>query len=187
MKKQLISVAAIALTSALLSTPALAHVKGGAVISGNKNAITSGNGNCVTVASGSDIAKCHGAKPKKSKPIASKILTLVGGALFATNSAELSAGGKAALDDFASRSTALEVTNITVVGHADSRGDEAYNLALSQRRAATVKDYLVSKGINASKIFTSGLGEAKPIASNDTAAGRAQNRRVELSVTGLRR
>lgn len=69
---------------------------------------------------------------------------------------------------------------ITVIGFTDSIGSEAYNLRLSQRRADATADYLVSQGVARSQIVTDGLGEAEPRASNDTEAGRAQNRRVEI-------
>jgi len=70
-----------------------------------------------------------------------------------------------------------------VAGHTDSRGTDKYNLGLSDRRAAVVRDYLISKGIDADRMTSAGYGEARPIASNDTDAGRAQNRRTELVIT----
>ncbi|MFN8627242.1 MAG: OmpA family protein [Candidatus Binatia bacterium] len=72
--------------------------------------------------------------------------------------------------------------DIVVEGHTDSVGTEQYNLGLSRRRAETVRTYLVDHGIARSRITAEGLGEAKPVASNDSADGRAQNRRVELHV-----
>ena len=69
---------------------------------------------------------------------------------------------------------------VSVEGHTDSVGSVAYNQTLSERRATTVRDYLVSQGIDASRITTRGFGKSKPIASNDTAEGRAENRRVEI-------
>jgi len=72
--------------------------------------------------------------------------------------------------------------DIIVEGHTDSIGTEEYNLGLSRRRAATVRTYLVEHGVAASRITAEGMGESKPVASNDTADGRAQNRRVELHV-----
>jgi len=72
--------------------------------------------------------------------------------------------------------------DIVVEGHTDSIGTEQYNLRLSRRRADTVRRYLVDHGIAASRITAEGFGESKPVASNDTADGRAQNRRVELHV-----
>jgi len=72
--------------------------------------------------------------------------------------------------------------DIIVEGHTDSIGTEEYNLGLSRRRAGTVRTYLVDHGIASSRITAEGMGESKPVASNDTADGRAQNRRVELHV-----
>src|SRR6056297_2175132 len=102
---------------------------------------------------------------------------------FGFDSAELDRSSKAALD----RAVAVikshsEAVNLNVVGHTDSRGDEAYNQKLSERRADAVVDYLVSKGVSRSSLSSSGKGESEPMASNDTEDGRAQNRRVELVV-----
>jgi OOP family OmpA-OmpF porin len=69
---------------------------------------------------------------------------------------------------------------VSVEGHTDAVGSEAYNQKLSERRAAAVRDYLVQHGIEASRISTRGFGKSKPVASNDTAAGRTQNRRAEV-------
>ena len=71
---------------------------------------------------------------------------------------------------------------LIVEGHTDSIGSEKYNMKLSQRRANAVREYLVQHGISASRIRSEGFGESNPVASNDTADGRAQNRRVELHV-----
>ena len=73
------------------------------------------------------------------------------------------------------------LVSISIVGHTDSVGSDAYNQDLSERRAAAVRDYLVSQGIDAAKISASGKGESSPIATNDTAEGRQQNRRVDVS------
>jgi OOP family OmpA-OmpF porin len=70
--------------------------------------------------------------------------------------------------------------DIVVEGHTDSVGTDQYNLGLSRRRAETVQTYLVDHGVARSRITAEGMGESKPVASNDSADGRAQNRRVEL-------
>ena len=72
------------------------------------------------------------------------------------------------------------------VGHTDSVGTDAYNQKLSERRAAAVKAYLVSKGIAANRVYTEGKGEKSPVADNKTKEGRAKNRRVEIEVVGTR-
>jgi OOP family OmpA-OmpF porin len=71
---------------------------------------------------------------------------------------------------------------VRVEGHTDSTGDAKYNLGLSYRRAESVKNYLVSKGIDANRLSVVGFGEDKPLVSNKTRAGRAVNRRVEFKV-----
>jgi OOP family OmpA-OmpF porin len=72
------------------------------------------------------------------------------------------------------------VTRVEVGGHTDGRGSEAHNLALSQRRAETVRAYLIEKGLSAERLVARGYGKAQPAADNATAAGRYRNRRVEL-------
>jgi OOP family OmpA-OmpF porin len=69
-----------------------------------------------------------------------------------------------------------------IQGHTDSQGDNAMNLDLSKRRAAAVRQYLISKGIAGERMRTQGFGETRPVADNGTAAGRAKNRRVEFKV-----
>ncbi|MFV9675756.1 MAG: OmpA family protein, partial [Anaerolineales bacterium] len=73
---------------------------------------------------------------------------------------------------------------IEIVGHTDNVGDENDNKVLSEQRAVSVRDYLVSKGLDDSKVVTTGMGAALPMASNDTEEGRAKNRRVEILVLG---
>jgi hypothetical protein len=76
-----------------------------------------------------------------------------------------------------------EGAKLTIEGHADSQGADAYNLSLSQRRTESVKTYLMGKGIMESRLTAVGYGETKPIDDNSTAAGRAKNRRVELKTS----
>jgi outer membrane protein OmpA-like peptidoglycan-associated protein len=73
-------------------------------------------------------------------------------------------------------------SNLLIVGHTDSQGDDAYNQALSQRRANAASAYLQSQGVPTSRISTSGRGESEPIATNDTEAGKQLNRRVEVAI-----
>jgi OOP family OmpA-OmpF porin len=73
---------------------------------------------------------------------------------------------------------------VVAEGHTDAVGSDEYNQALSLRRANAVRDYLVAGGIDAARIQVEGYGESRPVASNDTDDGRAQNRRTELRVSG---
>lgn len=102
---------------------------------------------------------------------------------FGFDSSNLTSAAMANLDKLAEVLKNNPDTNINIYGHTDSKGSDEYNLSLSERRAAAVKSYLVSKGIASSRILTMGVGEKEPIASNDTAEGRAQNRRVEFAIT----
>ena len=75
---------------------------------------------------------------------------------------------------------------VIATGHTDSIGTDEYNQKLSERRAAAVKDYLVSKGMPAAKITTIGKGESQPVATNKTAEGRQKNRRVDIEFKGVK-
>jgi len=86
------------------------------------------------------------------------------------------------LDEAASILNENTGSSVSVGGHTDSVGTDAYNQGLSERRAMSVKDYLVGKGVDGSRLSSMGYGESNPIAANDTADGRALNRRVELNL-----
>jgi len=73
---------------------------------------------------------------------------------------------------------------LEVEGHTDSIGADAYNQQLSEDRGGSVRDYLVGQGISSTSVSSKGFGKAQPVASNDTASGRQQNRRVELVISG---
>ncbi|MDQ6972012.1 MAG: OmpA family protein [Mariprofundaceae bacterium] len=116
--------------------------------------------------------ECH-------KPVEVIALT---GVNFKTNSAELTPASTAILDAAVATLNKRSNIRVEIGAHTDSRGQETYNQQLSEKRAMSVGDYLVSHGINADRLAMHGYGEAKPIADNATAEGRAQNRRVELTV-----
>lgn len=101
---------------------------------------------------------------------------------FATDSAIFQSGFNSVLDSVAKVLAEYSKTIIYVTGHTDSTGSDAYNNTLSQNRASAVANYLSLRGVNASRMVVRGMGKTSPIASNDTAEGRAQNRRVELSI-----
>jgi OOP family OmpA-OmpF porin len=105
--------------------------------------------------------------------------------LFDFDKSELKPEGKKALDELIGKIKSVDLQLAIAVGHTDSVGSEAYNLALSTRRAESVKSYMVSQGLPANKITTVGKGESQPVASNDTAQGRAKNRRVDIEVQVL--
>ncbi|MDX2422346.1 MAG: OmpA family protein [Amphritea sp.] len=107
-------------------------------------------------------------------------------ALFERRSGDLSKQGKILLEKnrVEARQMLSRASFIEIVGHTDDVGDDNYNMALSKQRAASVRDYLVSKGLDASKIVTTGMGETMPTASNSTPEGRAENRRVEILLLG---
>ena len=99
---------------------------------------------------------------------------------FAFDSAQLTAEAKSILRDAVPAINANPSDRISIEGHTDSTGSDAYNSQLSQRRARSVAEYLVSQGVSGSRLNTAGKGESNPIASNDTREGRALNRRVEI-------
>lgn len=102
---------------------------------------------------------------------------------FDTNKSTLTSTAKANLDKLLPVFNEYPDTNISIYGYTDSTGEDAYNLKLSAQRAATVKSYLSAKGLASSRFVTTGMGEVEPIASNETADGKSQNRRVEFAIT----
>lgn len=114
------------------------------------------------------------------------VLNMPGSITFGFNSSELNPAFYSVLDKVAAVANQNPSTILEVAGHTDSVGSDAYNDALSQRRAQAVASYLMSRSVNAQRLMTVGGGERYPVASNDTEAGRAQNRRVEISVMPVR-
>lgn len=111
------------------------------------------------------------------------VITMSGAVLFATGQHTLLPIAKEKLNDVAQAIKDQGYKKIVVEGHTDSRGSPAKNEALSLERAQEVRSYLISQGIESSKIEARGYGERRPVATNDTPEGRANNRRVELVVT----
>ena len=112
-----------------------------------------------------------------------KKLTLEG-VNFEFDSAKLTGDSGETLDRVAASLRDWPEIRVEIGGHSDSKGGDEYNRSLSQRRAESVRDYLVSKGVKASRLEAKGYGETRPEADNDTAEGRAKNRRVELTKLG---
>jgi outer membrane protein OmpA-like peptidoglycan-associated protein len=102
---------------------------------------------------------------------------------FDVNKSTLTTQAKANLDKLVPVFNSYADTNIEIFGYTDNTGKPEYNLTLSQKRAESVKAYLISKGLVASRFKTTGFGIADPIASNDTKEGQSQNRRVEFAIT----
>lgn len=136
-------------------------------------------------------------KPVAPKPAAEKV-TLAADTLFAYDKADLTTIGKVKLSEFAIKAKALAIEVIIAVGHADRLGSDKYNQSLSERRAATVKEYLVSKDIDPNRIYTEGKGESAPVTKDCVKMGPESgknaklveclqpDRRVEIEVIGTK-
>ena len=176
------------------------------VSDGSGGAVRDGSGDCVLGAIGNMLEECMPAAalikadpvpvampkpvpPPPPKPIV-KVLNLneAGGSNFAFDSAKLTDKARGQLSGFVNnvKSSNVAPTSITVVGHTDSIGSDACNQTLSEKRANSVASYLNSQGMNRGIMQVSGRGESQPAASNTTKAGRAENRRVDIRVTGRR-
>jgi OmpA-OmpF porin, OOP family len=135
-------------------------------------------------------APAPAAKPApqaaKPKPVAEKI-TFAADVLFDFDKSVIKPDGKSKLDDLANKMKGINLEVVIAIGHADAIGSDAYNQALSVRRAEAVKAYFVSRGIEGNRVYTEGKGEKQPVADNKTAAGRAKNRRSEIEVIGTRK
>lgn len=101
---------------------------------------------------------------------------------FASGKADIAPNFRPVLDKFASSLAANPVTLVTIVGHTDSTGSDAINQPLSMNRATHTRDYLVNRGVAARRFTVDGRGASEPVVSNDSAANRARNRRVEIFV-----
>lgn len=121
-------------------------------------------------------------KVAEPEPQAPEVITLSdqGNVLFAFDSAELTPAAQQQLQGLVERLNSPQVLSIRVVGHTDSKGSDAYNQALSERRAGAVATWLINKGVSPRKVTSMGRGESEPVADNESDEGRAQNRRVEL-------
>jgi len=174
-------------------------------------AVKDGQGACV-VTSGQVLPECAGAKAPpapaaparpaspaapsapaapapsaRPAPVPSRTTAVIqADALFDFDKSVLRPDGKKNIDDALAKIRGTDLEMVIATGHTDSIGTNAYNQKLSERRAQSVKDYLVSKGIPASKITTIGKGETQPVATNKTAEGRQKNRRVDIEFKGVR-
>ncbi|KAA0963013.1 OmpA family protein [Pseudomonas sp. ANT_H12B] len=119
---------------------------------------------------------------KPVEPVQPEVISLPSDVLFAFNKSDLSPAAQSQLDSLMAKLQNADVVSIKVVGHTDSQGTDAYNQALSERRASSVAAYLLSQGLASNKLTSEGKGESQPVADNETDEGRAQNRRVELHI-----
>jgi OOP family OmpA-OmpF porin len=138
-------------------------------------------------------------EPEKPKPVAEKV-TFAADVLFDFDKAVVKPEGRSKLDDLSNKVRGINLEVIIAIGHADTIGSDAYNQRLSVRRAESIKAYLVSRGVEANRVYTEGKGEKQPVT-----AGRCKNlgkehrsnakmieclqpdRRVEIEVIGTRR
>jgi len=109
-------------------------------------------------------------------------VTFDSGILFATNSSTVSDASKTALRKFASNLQQNPDTDLKIVGHTDNTGKVDYNQTLSEKRAKSVYDYLMSEGVSSKRMEYEGKGIHEPVADNNTAEGRSKNRRVEILI-----
>jgi OOP family OmpA-OmpF porin len=189
----------IAASSALVAGMAMAH-EGGKATAGylgdsSGHYVLDSSGHCVYTSSWSKEVATKECNPElfpeevaaapapPPMPVYEKH-TVSATALFDFDKYALKPEGKEAIHgiDEEIKSSDSKVIDINVVGYTDSIGTEEYNQELSVRRANAVKEFMVSEGIDPGIIDVKGMGEADPVASNSTAEGRAQNRRVEISV-----
>ena len=108
----------------------------------------------------------------------------IGGVQFATGTANINGGARESLSKFSGIVASYPGLRFKVEGHTDNTGSAAMNTELSLKRAMTVRDYLIERGVPASSIDVAGLGLSTPIGDNSTTAGRERNRRVEIVVSG---
>lgn len=114
------------------------------------------------------------------------VLRMPSDVTFATAQSSISPRFHATLDDVAAVLNRYDQSVVDIIGHADSDGAEDFNLNLSRQRASSVAQYLVGRNVLADRLFVDGQGEGQPVASNATAEGKAQNRRVEIVIRPFR-
>jgi outer membrane protein OmpA-like peptidoglycan-associated protein len=164
-------------------TPAGATVDAkGCPADSDQDGIYDGLDNCPTTSAGTKVDSRGCPELVRSEDIFQGERKLVlKGVNFETNSAKLTSGSRKILDHVAFSLKDWPEVKVEIGGYTDSSGSDTHNQELSQARAEAVRDFLVSQGIDASRLDAKGYGESDPIASNDNGRGRAQNRRVELT------
>lgn len=129
-----------------------------------------------------ELAQIEGAQVEKVNEGEAIKVTFESGILFSTNSSTLNTASRISLDKFATSLLNNPDTDVKIYGHTDSTGSDAINNPLSQRRAESVYGYLLSKGVSGTRMISEGFGSSQPVADNNTVAGRAENRRVEVFI-----
>ena len=133
---------------------------------------------------GKDVGSCPYWKPGSGNGVVEQLQTegraRLYGILFDTDSDHLKAESKPTLDALIAAARTQPTWNFGIEGYTDNVGGDAHNQALSEKRALSVKAYLVAAGVDASRLTTQGFGASHPVSSNDTELGRSQNRRVEV-------
>jgi outer membrane protein OmpA-like peptidoglycan-associated protein len=131
-----------------------------------------------------DMDKCPDSPT--DKPVDAAGCTIVSVVLknvqFESNSSELMTGSSESLDKVVNAMNEYDQLRIEIQAHTDNMGEASYNLSLSEKRANSVRDYLIARGVAANRMEVKGYGETQPIADNSTRDGRAKNRRVELKI-----
>jgi outer membrane protein OmpA-like peptidoglycan-associated protein len=127
-----------------------------------------------------DLEKVPGAEVRQEGE--ELVVTFENPILFDLDSAVLKTQARAILDDVGTVLSKYPDTDLIVMGHTDNSGSEQYNQQLSERRAQTVSNYLVTRGVDSKRLKHMGFGESMPVGTNDTSAGRAENRRVEVKI-----
>jgi OOP family OmpA-OmpF porin len=182
---------ALLCTAAGMVGPALAGSETGYVVDSSGRPTTDSSGECVrNPYREQPNEECEPAPPEP-EPVAApepvfEAVTLQSDTFFEFDDATLKPAARERLDQLVARLAGVAELEVAVRGHTDSIGSEAYNQRLSEQRALSVKDYLIDRGVSPAAVRTMGMGEAEPIASNSTAEGRAQNRRVEIEIRGQR-
>ncbi|HEX4957443.1 MAG TPA: OmpA family protein [Lacibacter sp.] len=134
---------------------------------------------CLTVKGTKSNSGC----PEITKEVETKITNIAGKIFFETNSDILKVASLSELDELVLILNQYPYAKLSIGGHTDSQGSDAFNMLLSQKRSGAVTKYLISKGIAQERLTGTGYGESVPVADNTTAAGRAKNRRVELKTS----
>ena len=150
-------------------------------------AVKDSSGNCVKVLGNVQAPECHPQQPAQVEVVQQvEEISLSADTFFAFDKSDLKPQGKEVISQLAAdvNSRGANVQKITVVGNTDWVGTEQYNQGLSERRAASVANYLIERGVPAQLIEAYGVGESNPIATNETAEGRALNRRVDITING---